>query len=168
MHIFCIVRSVGFLLKHTSMRILEHSRILIVFGHRQPFGKNSFLANFFKVYSVGLYGYFLCPEVRWMLKNTSMRILEDSRILRFFGHLPCPFGKILVLANFFKLYSVGLNACFFVSWGLLDTKKYLYANFGRLKNFEIFLPLWAFGKILFFCKFCQSIFCWSKCIFLVS
>ena len=66
------------MLKNACSRILEDSSIFRFFGHLpRPFGKISILANFFKVYSVGLNACFLCPEVRWMLKNTCMKILED-------------------------------------------------------------------------------------------
>ena len=43
-----------------------------------------------------------------MLKNSSMRFLEDSKILTFFATRP--FEKISFLANFVKVYSVRLNA----------------------------------------------------------
>ena len=29
---------------------------------------------------------FWCPKVPWVLKNASMKILKDSRVLRFFMH----------------------------------------------------------------------------------
>ena len=57
-----------------------------IFRPPWPFGKISFLANFIEVDCVGLNGYFWCPKVCRMLKNTSMQILEDSRILTFFAH----------------------------------------------------------------------------------
>ena len=42
-----------------------------------------------------------------MLKNVSIRILEDSRFLRFFAH-NWPFGKnISFLASLVKVFSVG-------------------------------------------------------------
>ena len=95
--------------KNTCRRISEDSRILRFFRHCGPLGTIlSFLANFVTVYFVGLNGYFWCPEVRRMLKNTCRLISEASRILRFFHHL----GKISFLANFVKVYFVGLNAYF--------------------------------------------------------
>ena len=60
------------------------------------------------VYSVGLIAYFWCPKVPLMVRNTSMRFLEDSRIRDFFA----TFWKTLFFANFVEVYSVGLNAYF--------------------------------------------------------
>ena len=72
-----------------------------------------------------------------MLKNTSMRILEDSRIVRFFGHRG-PLGKISFLANFFKVYSVGLMHIFGVLRSVGCSKIVLCKEV--LRNFSAITP----------------------------
>ena len=65
----------------------------MIFGPPQPFGKILFLASLVEVFSVGRTGYSWCPKVCWVLKNVCVRILEDSRFLRFFARYD-PLGKI--------------------------------------------------------------------------
>ena len=153
-----------------------------------PFGKISFLANFMEVYFVALNAYFWCPKVGRMLQNTSRRILEDSSFLRF---LKCfryrgPLGKSFfwqIFVIYFKyylseVYFVGLNAYFWCP----KVRQMLKNTSGAFWNIQVFWDFWdvfataALWENLFLASFCdlfqilfvRSIFCWSKCIFLVS
>ena len=143
-----------------------------IFSPPRPFGKISFLANFIEVYFVGLNVYFWCPKVRSMLKNTCRHILEDSSFLRFLRFLfhHGPLGK----SHFWQILWKNVLLVEMHIFGVLRSGGCLKALLGAFWKIEVFWDVWDFfattalWENLIFGKFYRSVFCWSKCIFLVS